>query len=121
VYFTIDKDFSCYFVTKEATRKFQNIHERTVASLLCGREDDLTTVELTGNAEVVMDTAQIVSIVERFQDVAMSRKSGYWVPPVSQLNAGYYVVCKFVPHTVQMNTYASDSNTPKRFSIDLRG
>ena len=123
VFFFVDKDFSCYFITKENTRKLENIQEREVSTLLCSSEDDLTSIELMGATEILTDTLSIVKIIERFQELVLNRKAGYWVPPISQLNAGQYVVCKFIPNSARMVVYSNEhthNQEPEVHLLELR-
>lgn len=124
IYFFPEKDFSCYFVTKEATRKFINAQERKVATLLSFDEDELLSVEIAGEVTLVSDTISIAAHIEKFQNLASIRKAGYWIPPIAQINAGAYVVCKLTPNMVVLNNFsedATDKALPKQLSFDPRG
>lgn len=109
VYFFTENDFSCFFVTKVGTRKFQNSLERQVATLLSFDEEELVSVEIPGQVEIITEIAAITRIIEKFEDLVLMRKKGYWVPPISQIDAGQYVVCKLIPQVVYLNTFVSDS------------
>jgi len=109
IYFFTENDFSCFFVTKVETRKFKNSLEQPMATLLSFDEDTIASIEIQGQVEIITDTADITRIIQKFQELALLRKRGYWIPPVSQLDAGQYVVCKLVPQHILFNTYVSDS------------
>ncbi len=102
IYFYVKKDFSCCFVTKVLTRKYKNILTAPHATLLVHNEKELTSVEITGSVEVMRDTIAIAQAIEEFNRVVASRRvEEYWAPPISQMSAGQYAVCKLVPDTVR--------------------
>ena len=120
VYFIADKDFSCVFITKVGTRKFKNITTNPSASLLSYSEELLYSVEVAGEVEVLKDTLEIAKAIEAFQEVASARHAQYWIPPVSQLQAGQYAVCKLVPTVVHIHSYATDLDSdalPRQLSF----
>ena len=107
-YFFTEKDFTCYFVTKNETRKCKNIIANPKSVLFSYAEDELVSVEVVGNAEVVVDAALIADIIGKFGNFVLHRKAGYWIPPISQLDAGQYVVCKLIPTDINFNGYIND-------------
>lgn len=124
VYLFVENDFTCYFVTKTSTRKFQNLLMHADASILSYDENELTSVELAGKVEVITDASTIIPIIEKFQHVVSDRKAGYWIPPISQLDAGQYAVCKLVPTAVQVHIFAKKPNDPllpKQLSFNPQG
>jgi len=120
VYFYTEKDFSSYFVTKANTRKLANITQHPLTSLLSYDEELLYSVELTGIAELLRDPAAVSQAIEKFQMIAASRHAQYWIPPISQLQAGQYVVCMLKPEAVHVHNYATDlqsSDLPQQLSF----
>jgi len=120
VYFITRKDFSCLFVTKVGTRKFKNITAHPSGSLLSYSEDLLYSVEVAGEVEIIKDTLEVAKAIESFQEVASARHAQYWIPPVSQLQAGQYAVCKLVPAAVHIHSYATDLDSdalPRQLSF----
>lgn len=112
IYFFTEKDFTCYFVTKSDTRKYQNCLKNPNVTLLSFSEKDLISVEINGTVETVVDTLEVARSVERFQDRVSTRKAGYWIPPISQLKAGSYVVCKLIPTVIRFNNFAANIQDP---------
>ena len=108
VYFIAHKDFSCLFVTKVGTRKFKNVAAHPSASLLTYDEELLYSVEVTGEVEILHEALEVAQAIEQFQEVASARHAQYWIPPVSQLQAGQYAVCKLAPKAVHVHSYATD-------------
>jgi len=108
IYFFIDHNFACYFVTKTETRKYKNTQANPQASLLVYNEEDLLSFEIKGRVEVVKDKFLITNSIKNFQTLALTRKVGYWIPPISQLEAGQYAVCCLMPEIVNVNNYTKD-------------
>jgi uncharacterized pyridoxamine 5'-phosphate oxidase family protein len=113
IYFFIQSDFLCYFVTKTETRKYHNFLAKQKATLLAYDEEKLATVEMSGEVETVTDIVKATEIIESFQDLVLSRKVGYWVPPIAQLERGNYAVCRLVPATVRFHQFASPQGDDK--------
>lgn len=113
IYFFVEKDFSCYFVTKVETRKFKNSVDKKVATLLSFDEEALVSAEVTGLVEVIAEQSEVSRIIEAFQALASARKAHYWVPPISLLTAGQYVVCKLVASRVTFSNFSSNADKPE--------
>lgn len=108
IYFFTKSDFTCYFVTKVQTRKYQNFLRDPKATLLCVSEVDRISAEVQGNVETVTDVVKVAQIIEEFQSLVASRSAEYWIPPIAQLSAGEYVVCMLVPSVVHFNDFGKD-------------
>jgi pyridoxine/pyridoxamine 5'-phosphate oxidase len=113
IYFFVDENFSCFFVTKTETRKYINTQTNHNASLLIYNEVDLLSIEIKGVVEIVTEAGQVASAIQKFQALALTRKVGYWIPPISQLDAGQYAVCRLTPEVVNVNNYTKDLNNPE--------
>ena len=104
IYFFTQNDFITHFVTKTQTRKYHNFLAKRVATLLVYDEEELASAELSGEVETVTDIPKAVEVIEAFQELVLARGSGYWVPPIAQLEMGHYAVCKLVPRSVRFQT-----------------
>lgn len=121
MYVFVDGDFSCYCVTKESTRKYGNVKENHTATLSVFDESALVFVEVTGTAELVTDEGQVAQMLPKLQDIVRSRKTSYWVPPVSQVTGEHYAFIKLSPYSVSCVNYDTEAfNTaePKTFRFD---
>ncbi len=116
VYLLVNPDLSCHIVTKANTRKCKNILSRPTGTILCYAEDELTSVELSGKLELVLDTIEIVKVLERFQGMAEKRRVGYWVPPIAQLKAGSYAIITLTPAKVLYRRYADVKRGGKKMT-----
>jgi len=108
VYFYTERDFTLYFVTKAETRKLQNILRRPTATILSYDEASLTSVELTGNVEIIRDAVEFAQVIEKFHSIASSRRVQYWLPPIAQIDAGNYVACKLLPTSIYYRSFSKD-------------
>jgi hypothetical protein len=113
IYFFIQSDFLCYFVTKTETRKYHNFLAKQTASLLAYDEEKLATAEMVGEVETVTDLVKAAQIIESFQELVLSRKVGYWVPPIAQIERGDYAVCRLVPSNIRFHQFAGPESDDK--------
>ena len=122
VYFLPEDDFTCFFVTKESTRKYANISRQPIATFLSFDESALVSIELTGSVALVTDLAEVAKAITAFQKLAETRSAGYWVPPVSKVAGSQFVVCKLVPTMVNFNNFSlrsDEQGIPQQMSFKL--
>jgi uncharacterized pyridoxamine 5'-phosphate oxidase family protein len=100
IFFFVREDFSCFFVTKIGTRKYKNLAQNHTGVLFVYSDDELTSIELKGRLEIEHDTKEILASIVQFQTEVQSRSASYWVPPIAQIEAGEYVVCKLIPEVI---------------------
>lgn len=123
VYFSVEKDFTLYFVTKAKTRKFRNLERRPGVTLYAFSEESFTTVSVRGRAHIVDDTLVFAQIIEQFQIIAGAKKSKQWLPPVAQIEAGHYVAVALKPSMIRFRRYApsiSESGVLHELEFDPR-
>jgi len=120
IFFFIEDDFACTFVTKVETRKYRNFLQRPSASLLVVDEQQFALAEIKGLVETVDDPHTVIKMIEKFQELVGSQKGGYRVPPLSQISAGKYVVCKLFPNIVTFRSFdpAGDGTLPVELSFN---
>jgi nitroimidazol reductase NimA-like FMN-containing flavoprotein (pyridoxamine 5'-phosphate oxidase superfamily) len=106
VYAHVDANYCCYFVTKETTHKYQNILRNKSVSVSWCDEESLVTCEMNGEAHIVYATDTVTTVIARLHKSVVSQKSGYWIPPVGQIDGSQYVVCKIVPDKITYIDYA---------------
>ncbi len=122
VYTYIDEANYLYFVSREGTRKYNNIIENSLATLSTYDENVLMFAEVHGNAEVVNDKTEAATILTELQKIVESRKSSYWTPPVSQISDAPYVFFKLTPKEVTFANYeqsSSEASKPMVVSFEL--
>lgn len=124
VYVYVDNEFNCYCLTKASTTKYMNIESRRTVALSFFNEEELVTCEIEGIAYALTAGEDVVAAVTQLQEVIASRRSGYWVPPVSQIDGSQFVVIKVVPLHISFSNYGNAMTTeqhrPYRVSMDLK-
>lgn len=121
IYFFTDSDFTLYFLTKILTRKMRNLSIRPVGTIVSFDESELTSVEITGKVDVVHDTITRARIIDTFHRVITERKMHYWIPPIAQLEAGAYALCKLTPTMVHYRKFTLEkepSSPPTQISFN---
>ena len=127
VYVFIEPDFSCYFITKTQSRKFENVQARPSCALLSSSEETLFSVEVKGQVSVVGDTLMVVAITDRFREMIAREKGNFWEPPIAQIQSGEYVVCTLTPQSVRISNFVDTTEETGGAQVvtlstaDLRG
>lgn len=101
IYYSIDEEFNVMFMTKNETKKHDNLLHNKHAMLVVYEPTTQTTVQVTGVAKVLsskVDTAQI------FLDTLITARdtSDAGMPPIAKLRAGDYVAIKLKPVQIRM-------------------
>ncbi len=79
-----------YFLTKNGTQKYTNILAHDVVSLTIVNPSQNSTLQATGKAFTVRDSQALDAVTK--QMVRANPLASEWIPPVSRLNAGQYVI-----------------------------
>jgi uncharacterized protein YhbP (UPF0306 family) len=106
IYFSIDSHFTIFFITKDKTRKHDNLRHNSHVMLTVFEPASQTTVQITGVATEMTDTVDISKIAGAVVR-ACSRTSNAGLPPISKLQAGTYVGYKITPAQIRMATYSN--------------
>jgi general stress protein 26 len=106
VYTYIDEKYLCYLVTKQDTRKYENLKHSKAVSLSWFDAAELVTCEISGEAYVVHSSEEVASAIARLQELVLKQKSGYWIPPVGQMSGSDYVVLRVTPELVRYVDYS---------------
>lgn len=122
VYVYMDVDMSCYIVTREQTRKYENTANNKIAVLSAYDENLLMFGELSCEAETVTNKEEASKVLIELQKIVSSRKSAYWVAPVAQLEGENFVFLKLKPKKVTFVNYeksTSDEPKPHKVSFEI--
>lgn len=100
VYYVAEDDFTCYFVTRSGTRKYQNIEQNPAVALTVADSDDQVTVQLAGTLSAV-PSKDIIDVV--FKKLAHVKPAGDtdWLPPVIKVHNGDWMILSLTPNRVQ--------------------
>lgn len=103
VYYTYTGGF-IYVLTKELTNKARNILVHSQVALTVTDEQALKTLELEGLAEVETD---LLARQQAFNKITKERvyQDGRKLPPVTNLEAGSFVVIRIAPKLAELNDY----------------
>lgn len=104
VYFTFDKVFNIYFITKKDTQKCRNIEANPKAAIAISDPTAQTTVQGEGSVIQVSDPAQTDWIFNDIWRIAQ-QTSPSSAPPLARLTAGGYVVYKLAAPSLRMATF----------------
>lgn len=86
-----------YFITKQQTKKYQNLQERNQVSLTIVDPAESSTLQASGRASSIQDAAIIDAVMQKMTNDHVSAKE--WLPPIAKLRAGAYeVVCVTLTH-----------------------
>lgn len=92
------------FVTRNQTRKYQNIYQRAQVAITIFDEHDSSTLQATGRAFVTNDEQVLGTMKERMEKLHALRADA--VPPVEKLQqAGDYVLVGVELQTVRLAQY----------------
>jgi general stress protein 26 len=79
-----------YFITKQATKKYENLIERNHVSLTIVNPKENSTLQSNGRAFEVQDPAIIDMVMGKIAHEHASATE--WLPPIAKLRAGAYVI-----------------------------
>jgi uncharacterized pyridoxamine 5'-phosphate oxidase family protein len=90
IYVMVGSHGTLCFVTKNKTRKFQNILDQPGINLTFFNEKDSSTLQVAGRAFVADSPALQNMILDKMKALHAIRSE--WVPPVTKVQAGDFVV-----------------------------
>jgi general stress protein 26 len=79
-----------YFLTKVDTEKYQNILIRPAVSITSYDEDEVSTLQARGHAEVERSPHVIDKVIKQL--ARSHANTAEWLPPIAKMNAGNYVM-----------------------------
>lgn len=81
-----------YFITKQATAKYQNLRDHPQVSLTIVNPSENSTIQANGEASEVSDARTIDMVMDKITRAHDSAAS--WLPPIAKIRAGAYVIIK---------------------------
>lgn len=104
IYFAIDSNFNISFITRNATRKFDNLKHHDHAMLTVYDPKTQTTAQVIGAVHEIRDNDKINEIAQQiFKSSLQTSDAG--IPPISKLFEGSYVAFTIDPAQVRMAVY----------------
>ncbi len=111
VYITFDQDLNIYFVTRNGTRKSQNIHANGQAALAIYNAATQTTLQAEGTAIEVSDPSKTQWVFNDIWRIA-TQTSPDNPPPQTQLTgAGEYKAYKLSAPSLRLATFKGQGST----------
>lgn len=104
IYFTFDRQFDIYFITKRDTQKSRNLQSNKQAALAVYDAASQATVQAEGAVVEVTDAKQLEWIFNDIWRIA-SKTSANSAPPQSQMTAGGYIAYRMVTPSLRMATF----------------
>lgn len=105
IYFVVDGDFNIYFLTRAATRKYDNLKHHDHAMLTVFDPGSQTTAQIIGKAEEINNNEQVNEIANQMVQASF-KTSDSDIPPITKLDAGESVAFKLEPVQIRMAVYA---------------
>lgn len=104
IYYTTDDSGNVYILTKEGTDKARNILANDQVALTVTDTFNMQTLQIQGAASVVTDNNKRQQMFDKLFSMRSTTK-GEQRPPVTQIEAGAYVILCIQPTKVTFNDY----------------
>ena len=92
------------FVTKNETRKYENIVKNPTVGLTIFNEKEMSTLQASGRAFIADNTSGLKDLVmSKMEDVHATMSD--WLPPVTKLANGEFVVIGIELNRVRLSDY----------------
>jgi len=105
IYFDVKQDFLVFFLTRAATRKYDNIKHHTMVTLTVFDAHSQTAAQISGRAAEVTAKAQINAIADDLLKNAIGL-SGHPVSlPIAAMDGGPYTAFKIKPTHIRLASY----------------
>jgi general stress protein 26 len=105
VYFTYDREFNIYFVTKKDTQKSRNLQASGRAAVAIYDTGSQTTVQAEGAVSEVTNKQLAEGIITEIWSIALETSKSH-IPPTSKMTAGGYVVYRISAPSLRMAAFS---------------
>ena len=105
VYYDVDSQFNVYFLTKNRTKKADNLEHNKHAMLVVYEAETQTTVQVTGVVSEVTDDEELNKLFMKIVFASLD-VTGSSVPPLAKLKEGEYVAYKLEPVQIRMAVFS---------------
>ena len=106
-----------YFLTKTETQKYKNLSARPIVSLTIANPDENSTVQASGMAAEIQDPQIIDTVMNKLTRLHVSAVD--WLPPVSKLRAGPYVLVGITLRRARLAEYRGMSIGDERIFTQI--
>ena len=105
VFYIVDNDLTIYFMTRIESRKFHNLENQTIVSMVITDEETMETIQLTGAAERIENLEEEGRALTKLW-TADYRNPNWPGPAVKLFESGHSVQLAVVKVVPQEMTYA---------------
>lgn len=105
IYQRINPDMTISFLTRTATRKYDNIKHHNHVCLTVFEPASQTTAQVIGIAEEITDNYQINAIAGSVLGISLRVSKGS-MPPIAKLEVGDYTAFRILPVQIRIATFA---------------
>lgn len=102
VYFVFNNDLNIYFATRASTRKYKDILKDPRVAFLASVEHTPKTVQIEGNAALVMDPEEQREYIAKI--FAHANKQ-YPLPPIAQMMDAELILMKITPAWARLGDF----------------
>lgn len=106
-----------YFLTKTETQKYKNLNARPIVSLTIVNPDENSTVQASGTAAEIQDPQTIDTVMNKLTRLHVSAVD--WLPPISKLRAGPYVLVGITLRRARLAEYRGMSIGDERIFTQI--
>lgn len=117
VYVYADTPLDVYFVTKDATKKFQNASRANHVSLTIYNTLENSTLQANGTASLVDDPALLKTTANHIAKVIL--RGSDWLSPADKLDAGLSQLVRVHLDTARLGRYGGAQPGDKRIFTEL--
>ena len=107
IFYTINKDFVLYFITKKEMKKFRDILKNNHVSITITEPLTFESVQIEGRAEEIKDHTEMQYVIDTLSKICKDLK--HWPPPISQLT-GHSCILKVHITSMRYERFDGDAN-----------
>ncbi len=111
IYYTFDNNFHVYFLTRDKTRKCENISRNNRVMLSAVDPKTQTSLQITATCSQITDAHKIKQLLEEIIKISL-KTSGTQLTLVNKITVGSLVAIELMPVQMRIATYAK-SNSPE--------
>ena len=106
VFYTVDDSFNFYFFTLDDTKKYTNLDNFNLASVVVFDEDSPQIIQAEGTVSLFENTDNSRTVVADLVKVAIDSSSWY-DPPIAKLEGGEITILKIEPTWLRLGDFTT--------------